>query len=47
MRDINNLMRIRDMLGNGMFDDGVLITFGWENYYVLPIDYELEFFPKL
>ena len=43
MVNINHLMRIREMLGNGMFDYGVLITFGWENYYVLPIDYELEF----
>ena len=29
------------MLGNGVFDDGVFITFGWENYHALPIDYEL------
>ena len=29
------------MLGNGKFDDGVFITFGWENYYAFPIDYEL------
>ena len=34
-------MRIRDMLGNGMFGDDVFITFRWENYYVFPLDYEL------
>ena len=41
MCDISHLMRIRDMLGNGKFDDGVFITFGWENNYAVPIDYEL------
>ena len=29
------------MLGNMMFNDGVFITFGWENYYAFPIGYEL------
>ena len=33
-------LRIRDMLGNGVFDEGVFITLSLENYCVFPMDYE-------